>query len=314
MALELLFGPVNVARNGVQVGTFGGGLAATYVQGLGLLGVLTPTGGSAGMYAVQLDGSAFPRSSYSGASAALIPDLRRQRGLVAEIAVEKFYTFNAIPGQRDEVQWLGPPSVGVFGQAHAVVTDRFLQFDLHGANWSNLDDAQTWAQEYAWSGSSPGGVESISVAGPTELCVAFGTGSTPQIRFYDFVAKKQSRPTLFVSETHQGVWYVPKWDLFVELKSRQLKILANAIHPASISTPAFSPSPTAGEVSTVSVTVLGAQSEPCVGELIDWTITAGGGSLSATQSTTDSSGHASVLYIAPTTLVGSVTIQAQLSF
>lgn len=313
MALELLYGPVNVAYNGTQVSTFGGGLGAAFVQGLGLIGFMTPTGGAPGTYVVQLDGTVAPRSNYTGAGADIIPDLRRDRGFAAEISLNRFQDFNYLACNPELTQWLTPPS-GSFGTVHTIAPDRFLQFSNTHVNYSALDDAQTFTSEYTFTGTNPGAVASISVAGPTELCIAYGTGVTPQIRFYDWVRKTQSRPTMFVSETHAGVWYVPKWDFFIELKSRQLKILANAIHPATISNPAFSPSPIAGQTSDVSVQVLGAQSEPCVGELVNWSITSGGGSLSVTQSATDANGFAHTTYIAPTTLVGSVTIGADLEF
>jgi hypothetical protein len=317
MALEVVAGPYNVAYLGRQLDSFGGGLAATYIPGLGLLGVgtqLHPTSIIAA-WGVQYDGTAFPRSGYSGAGAVIVPDLRRSRGLAAIVGGLAIHNLNWLAARPDSDAWLTPVS-GFFGTIHAVAPDRFLQFGntVKSAPLYDGRSASFTTTEYTFAGTAPGGVQSISVAGPTELCVVYGSGSHPQIRFYDWVQKTQSRPTCFLDRFYNGVWYVPKWDIFVALVSRTLYTLAHAVRPATVSNPTFAPTPTAGEVSDVSVQVLGGQSEPCVGELINWSIGAGGGSLTATQSATDATGWAHTGYVAPVGLAGSVTINADLEF
>jgi len=314
MALEVLAGPYNItAQDGTHLSSFGGDLEATYIQGLGLLGSGVKLPSTSGMWAVQLDGTAYVRTDFA-VGVTLLPDLRRSRGYTANVSNLALYNFNWLAGRPDLDPWLTPVS-GFFSAFQVVAPDRFLQFNGTGVAASPLYDGKTFTAEYVWTGSSPGGPWSASAVSATEVCIQFASGSHPQIRFYDVVQKKQSRPTSFADTFYDGgLWYVPKWDVFVAVKARAVYVLANAVRPASVSNPAFSPTPTAGEVSDVSVRVLGAQSEPCVGELINWSITAGGGSLTQTQSATDAQGYAHTGYVAPPGLAGSVTIHTDLEF
>jgi hypothetical protein len=134
------------------------------------------------------------------------------------------------------------------------------------------------------------------------------------MRFYDVSLKTQIGATLNIGEEPDGCWYVPKHDVFVELKNKQLKILANAIQPATLSNPAATPAVGAGLVSRLQVQLLGTQGEPCVGELIDWSVWAGVGSLTVPQSATDSNGYATSALVVPVGSAGSVTVNAQLNY
>ena len=91
------------------------------------------------------------------------------------------------------------------------------------------------------------------------------------------------------------------------------------MRPSSLSSPAAVSAIAQGRVSQVRVRLLGANSDACEGELVDWSITAGSGALAEAQSTTDADGYAYNEYIAPVTggagsPFGSVTIQAQVLY
>jgi hypothetical protein len=309
MALEVLYGPSAITA-GVIAATSVGGF--TWIQGLGLLAVLDVGGFS--LYAVQMDGSAQgPRSSYFGTGFGPVLDLRSSRGLAVR-NVGNLYSFNYLTGSADTTVSLLSGSA-VF-RVNVIAADRYLGFFDSGGGLQAqaTHDGTTYTAEYTFTGG-PGSIINVSRGrSTTEVCLAFNTG---QIRFYDTVGKKQNGATLFIGEglsSSEGCWYVPKHDVFVELKSLQLKILANAVAPATLSNPAASPAVVAGNVSQLTVQLRGAQSEPCVGELIDWSIPSGAGSLVLAQSATDLNGNATNSLIVPVGSSGSVVVDAQLSF
>jgi hypothetical protein len=310
MALELLYGPSDVTVDGIAVASIGGFM---WLQGIGLLAVLHPTGGSFGFYAVQMDGVAEgPRSGYNGIGFNPVLDLRSTRGLAVKTASD-LYNFNWLVGQPDPTSFLhsfpGVLSIAV------ITADRYVGFfdSGSGVQAQSTHDGTTYTAEYTFSAPFTGGtlVNVSRGRSTTEVCLVFNSG---QIRFYDTIGKTQSGPTLFIGEDPDGCWYVPKHDVFVELKNKQLKILANAIQPATLSDPAATPAVGAGLVSQLQVQLLGAQGEPCVGELIDWSVSAGVGSLTVPQSATDSSGHATSALVVPVGSTGSVTVNAQLNY
>jgi hypothetical protein len=147
------------------------------------------------------------------------------------------------------------------------------------------------------------------------VCIACSSNT---IRFYDVVSKTQVGQTRYVGESFYGIWYVPKWDVFimhtVGTGNGQIKILADATQPATLSNPAALTAVTAGRVSQLQVQLLGSNSEPCVGELINWSVSAGAGVLTAPQSTTDANGYAITGLLIPIGASGSVTVNAELDF
>jgi len=107
---------------------------------------------------------------------------------------------------------------------------------------------------------------------------------------------------------------VPKWDIFLVLHSNQLTVFANQIRPATLSNPVALSAVKAGLVTQLQVQLLGSCSEPCVGEVINWSLTSGSGSLTAQQSTTDDNGNAQIGYVCPVGSSGSMTISAEVDF
>jgi hypothetical protein len=122
MALEVLYGPSDVTVDGIAVAGTGGFM---WLQGIGLLAVLHPTGGAFGFYAVQMDGSAQSRSSFNGVGFGPLLDLRSVRGLAVK-AGDGLHNFNWLVGQPDTAPFF-TPSVGGH-DINVIAADRYLQF------------------------------------------------------------------------------------------------------------------------------------------------------------------------------------------
>lgn len=316
MALDMLYGPSDVTVDATAVATLSGSFA-TWLQGVGLLAVLDPAGGSFGLYAVQVDGAAESRSTFNGSGSGLVLDLRSVRGLAVKNA-DSLYNFNWLVGQPESTPFLTLATTIAGGHDIDVIAGdgRYLQFSSGTPMQvlSSLDGA-TFTAEYTFA--APAGYTLLSISrgrSPTEVCIAYTNGSIGQLRFYDVVAKTQVGATRYIGEPFDGAWYVPKWDIFVELKSKQIKILADSVYPTNQSDPTASPSVAAGLVSTLTVRLLGAQDEPCVGELINWSISSGPGSLTSPQSATDGDGYATTGLVIPVGSVGTVSVDATLNY
>jgi hypothetical protein len=148
------------------------------------------------------------------------------------------------------------------------------------------------------------------------LCLIYPSGG---ILFYDVVAKQQVvKPWIARIGANSGAWYSVKYDIYISYTvddtDWHVSVWANSVKPDSLSNPEAVTSLVAGKVSQVRARLLGDHGEPCEGELIAWTITAGDGSLTATQSTTGADGYAYIGYVAPIVAVSAPTIQAAAEF
>jgi hypothetical protein len=164
--------------------------------------------------------------------------------------------------------------------------------------------------------SSPG-VPSVSkTKDPGIVCLIYPSGG---ILFYDVNAKQQVvKPWISHIGVNDGAWYSVRFDIYISYTISggewHVSVLANAVRPYSMSNPAPVTALAGAAVSPVRVRLLGEQGEPCAGELIGWSITSGGGSLTAAQTITDADGFASVGYVAPVVPGGNPTIQAVAEF
>ena len=105
-------------------------------------------------------------------------------------------------------------------------------------------------------------------------------------------------------------------NIIIENRSRayvEARIWAKTVRPASVSAPTYSPVPAAGRRSTVTARVLGSFGEPCVGEVVAWSLS-GPGSLALAATTTDEAGNARTYYDAPLDSAGEPTISAEVAF
>lgn len=310
MALEVLSGPSPVTLLGSPMAGVSGGNAAAWIQGLGLL-ASGSDGGLGAMYAIELDGTAHRRSDFNATpNLALNLPAGYQRGL-ARIGTTSIFAFDWLTAQQGLTPLYSRTGAN-YGQIHVICADRFLQFNGTTVSSSPLTDGAAFAPEYTWPGSDSGSNVSLSPVSDRIVCVCFG--SSGQIRFYDVIAKAQVGPIRYLSETCAGAWYVAKHGIFVELIGLDLKIRADATRPAHLTNPAALTAIAAGYASTVEVVATGDAGEPCIGELINWSITAGAGALSASQTATDETGTAQVEYSAPVAATGSVSISATLDF
>ena len=313
MALEVLYGPVNVQAGGISAASAAGFM---WLQGIGLLAVLDLSS-AFNLYAVQMDGTAKgPRSGYNGSGFAPVLDLRNVRGL-AVATVTDLYNFNWLVGQPDTLSLLHGSACY---RINVITADRYVGFFDSGAGMQAqaTHDGTMYVSEYTFTSPSAGTLKNVSRGrSTTEVCLAFYNG---QVRFYDLSLKVQNGPTLFVGEAPDGCWYVPKWDVFVELLSLQVKILADATAPATLSNPIALTNTDllgdviAGRIAELQVQLLGAQSEPCIGELINWSVTSGVGLLTAPQSTTDDNGYATTGLIIPIGGTGTTAVSATLDY
>ena len=325
MALEILAGPFNPlpppGPYDVVPGTGFGSLAGTsgsWVQGLGLLigGVAGPGGSEAGMYALELDGTAHWRSSYAYSGVMIVNQPGGALGLAVMPDGTHIFAFDPLVGQ-PPLAPLYTCSAG-FGAVHVICANRFVQFSGTEVLSSPLTDGHTFTPEYTWPNGFAINAPVVSRVSDTVVCVCDTTAGG--VLFYDTAKHVQVGGPRYI-ENCLGAWYVPKHDIFVELNNgAQLVIRADAVRPVFLSNPIVATPPLplsdsvmAGYASVVSVVATGDRNEPCVGELVSWNITAGAGLLSATQSTTDATGTAQIQLIEPVGASGTVTVQAQLS-
>lgn len=132
---------------------------------------------------------------------------------------------------------------------------------------------------------------------------------------YNLTTKTFLPETICYLPAHRAAWYSPRFNVFIVLfNDATLSVYAAAPLPDTLANPTAVPSLTRAQVNTVRTRLLGSNSEPCAGELVTWSLTAGSGELLTAQSTTDSNGYATAQYLAPMTGGTNPTIQAQVKF
>lgn len=312
MALELLAGPISFSVDGVSLPTWGAYYQQTYIQGIGLISLgVNPSGQPGGTYVAQLDGAAMFRSPFAwgAGSLILVPDLRKDTGIAMWDG--NYSDFDAIACAPYPTPWL--TTAAGASVASCVLPDRFLKIVWDKALWSGLTDSVNYVEEYAFTTNPPTGDATVSRTNkPGVICLAWRAEG--QIRFYDTVNRIQVGETIYLGESFDACWYIRKWDIFLTLESNQLKVFANVVRPSSLSNPVALSAIAPGLVTQMQVRLLGAQNEPCVGEIINWAITSGDGFLVASQSETDENGYAQIGYACPVGSSGSATIAAEVDF
>jgi hypothetical protein len=315
MALELLAGPFTVRDaddNTISVSEdVGGGPVSQYDDLLGLV-VYSDLGGYC---TVQLDGVAHLRSAAPRANLYLLDLTTLADWIFVEgLFMDKAYGFDRKAGTFDfDGLILDAPGVAAgFSGIRAMTADRWLGATGPQVRAWPLDLSDTYTVEATLSGAPASGIASFSrYKKSTQVCLIYRTG---EVLFYDFESMEQLTGKAYVG-ANNGAWYSPKYDVFVVLTgttTNAVSIFASRPRPASITDPVAT-AVTKGHVSTVAVSVLGADDEPCPGEVIEWSID-GPGYLSAARSTTDDDGVAEVLYAAPFATSPSPTITATLRF
>lgn len=270
------------------------------------LGWCSYSGTLGGYCIVQLDGGAYLRA-YQPRANKFALDLQRGNEYIIHDSLfsNALYLFDKRAGARLDLLLSGPD--GTYGGAQVRAQDRWLSVSASSVQWRPLDFSGSWTTETTLTGTSGANATWSRTASPDVLAIAHENGT---IVYYDVAQRLQVRGVSYI-ESNQGAWYSRKHDVFIARTSaHQIKVYASAVRPDALSNPAALSTITQGQVSQVRVRLLGANSDPCAGELIDWAIASGGGSMALAQSTTDADGYAYNDYVAPVASAGSVTIRA----
>jgi hypothetical protein len=257
----------------------------------------------------QLDGKTYKRASVPNVTFfnKFVVDLQRPGEYLVRFTVfANFYLFDKHSGSVGD---LLPVSLAGVTPMQVRASDRFLAVIVNSV-WSVPTTGGTAAIE----ATVAGGTGSITISRTRKLsvlCVAYQNG---KIIYYDIDAKAQVGPTSWIG-ANDAAWYSPKHEIIVAYTGSQLNIYsATAVRPVALSNPAAVAALIQGRVGQVRCQLTGSNSDACVGELVNWSITGGLGALKAAQTKTDDSGWAYNDLIAPVTGFGSVTIQAQANF
>lgn len=282
---------------------------AFYDDSLGLCSYHATVGG----YCItQLDGATHLRS-YQPRSNAFALDLQRPGGyLMHDSSFERsLYLFDKATGTSGTLVTTGATNHVI--NLHVRTHDRYLSAIGSSVQSRPLDLSTAFATETTLTGAGSGRASWSRTRSDNVLALVWPDGT---VGYYDVEARAQVTGVAYLG-TNVGAWYSPKHDVFVAIPtSSTLKVFASAVRPSSLSNPAAVSAITQGRVSQVKVRLLGADSDPCADELVDWSITAGVGTLTLAQSTTDADGWAYNNYVAPVASGSpdNVTIQAQVNF
>ena len=202
--------------------------------------------------------------------------------------------------------------------------DRWLRLNTPNTmEWAALDAAtNTWNTEYTFSPSigASAFVEHL-IPGPGTTVFIYTLVNNGMIVQYDWLNKTEVLPRKYLGAVYDGCWYSRRFDIFIAWDVNalnadlgEISIFANEVEPSALSAPAALTPVTQGRVSTIQTTLTGAQGEAVPNRRIDWSITAGNGTLLQTQSVTDEDGVAETQYRAELSGGVNPTIQASLTY
>lgn len=191
--------------------------------------------------------------------------------------------------------------------------DRYLSFSGANINATPSLTGPTWTTEATITGMQ----SAVSASWGTALKEIVVGGGNGHIARYDWVAKSAVGPVKTIGMTCVGVWWSARHGVYVSLHDTgptlELRIWADTVLPVTVGTPVADAALTAGRRTRIRSRVLGANADPCEGEVVAWSLT-GVGSLSAAASYTDAAGYAETYYSAPLDgAAASVTITAEVA-
>lgn len=317
MALELLAGPATVI-NRDSGSPLSDGLDgnALWIDGVGLL---VP---HAGLYIVQLDGSAYwvgegHTGTYglylSGQPSGVDADPTTMR---QDYAVSRQATTSQGVWELNRIVYVRgkrlAESFVIFGSStFARLHDRFIVPVGSRIKTRPLDLSSKEVTETTLSGITEAAYLSWAGLG-SELVVGASDGKLTR---YDWQARQQRGPVRYTGLANVGLWYSPALDVYISLHraagTLQIRVWATTPVPVAISPPSASSAPTAGRCSRVSVRITGAHGEGCPGEVVTWRLS-GAGSLSRKHSASDDDGYAHTEFMVPLTAEGQAEITAEL--
>jgi hypothetical protein len=312
MALELLAGPFPVvAGDGVTAVDISEARfypQAIYDDANAIVSYANP-GAIGSLTITQMDGVTYNRAAISHAQNFVL-DLQTPNGWLAvdSLFMDAVHAFDLTTGAVGDLILSGGTADMADVQVRAA--DRWLTISnaIVGARALALTTG-SFATEFTLIGAGTGRASVSRTRKDGVLCVAWPTG---EVLFYDCIARVQVPGLAAFVGANYGAWYSALHDVFVVLtgtSTNAVSIYANAVLPTAISNPVASPALALGRMSTLSVTLTGANGEPSAGELVDWAL-AGPGNLMATQSESDENGVARVGYVAPLALSTDPTFTA----
>ncbi len=259
------------------------------------------------LHAVQMDGKAYIRSSHQPAT--FITDTESDElNIVYGVLPWQMFNFDGFSGLRGTLK-----SESVFSGVQVRAKDRDLSFSANNVYWSTFVAAFGVATQEAILTNYGSGAIRLSKYDKNVLAVSFASG---KIVFYDYVKKTEVLIPKYLP-ANTGAWFSKShgvWVVFTVASSYgTVSVYANTPKPYAVSSPSAVESFVKGLVSKVRVRVTGSNDEPCVDELVNWSIGSGPGSLTVTQSKTDANGYAEVEYVAPLALSSNPNIVASLT-
>lgn len=286
MAVRQLAGPFNIASGAGAVATNANNLL--WYPGVGLHALVTPGGVNRiitldGIYAnssTYIDPYYYPKCWWAGVN----------KVLISIGGMEYFYD---------------PKLFIVTGKAQSGVLT-----ELPHKNYIRLDDRRLKAATSPYFNRIQSVIDGVVVnegevfpfnigtiwAGRNASEIFVTADMTPQFCFYDTQNREISSSIMNLGMTHDGLVYAPEFGVLVSLHTTgslcQIRIWSLEVLPTTLSAPVVSAGePRSGRVVTYRVRTTGSNSDPCVGELIDWSLS-GVGILLDSQSETDEDGYA----------------------
>lgn len=301
MALELLAGPFTVTNRltGAAVGDSISGFP-TWIDGRGLVLPIT----NEGVHVVQLDGAAYPVIDDRSLTYGLVlqgagsnPRAgRRWYGLADEYGVFAEWDIDDVTLYKSAQFASDTPSS--LGHNYARLHDHYI-YPIGGRiDWKPLDLSAGWVAETSLSGFSNG----VSLSwGTLRDEIVVGTSDGRAVR-YDWVAKAFRGSINTIGMSCKGIWWSARHGVYLSLhdagSTLELRVWAATVRPATVSSPAPDATITAGRRTRITARVLGANADPCEGEVVAWSLT-GVGTLTPAASLTDADGYAATYYEAP---------------
>lgn len=268
-------------------------------------------------FCTQIDGLTYLRGG-SFQMGHFVIDRSNGEWVITNLGEDKAYYFDVLAGAVNA-------SVGVDGataaldKAGVMCADRWLRAFLYSNGTLEVqskpfDLSAGWTSEATYtglSGSAYGYATWSKTARAGRFYVISGGGPGA---VYDADAQEFVSGTAVYLPANDAAFYSPRLKVFLVLDGASVSVYAASPLPSSLSNPAAVGTLTRGRVNTVRVRLLGGNSEPCVGELVNWSLTAGDGELLTQQSQTGADGYAAALYLAPLTGGTNPTIEAQVNF
>ena len=162
-----------------------------------------------------------------------------------------------------------------------------------------------------WLGYHSGGLALYDAANQ-QVIESYRVSSSP---YNDYLGLGQANYFTSIHWSRElEVFVATVWNSSVYPTQTVIVVFSDETRPAVLTNPVELSTLSRGHVSTMEVQLTGAHNDQVVGFPIDWSITSGTGSLSATQTLTDADGKAQVDYIPDNLASSGFTLQAEAKF